>query len=143
MCFKHLTFITVQLLETIEKNGEFERYVVMLTDREEKEHRELRRRERERERLAKGDYYISDGNSDEDKKEEEEDDYDDESDSEYDSENQSELQDAAVSELHGFGDGKSSVMRKKKKGASSRMSDGMDIQYRFNALRFLAMNLKS
>ena len=37
-----------QLLETIEKNGEFERYVVMLTDREEKEHRELRRRERER-----------------------------------------------------------------------------------------------
>ena len=43
-----LDFWLWQLLETIEKNGEFERYVVMLTDREEKEHRELRRRERER-----------------------------------------------------------------------------------------------
>jgi len=54
------------------------------------------------------------------------------------------MQDAAVSELHGgIGDGKSSVMRKNKKGASSKMSDGMEIQHRFNALRFLAMNLKS
>ena len=44
-------------METIEKNGEFERYVVMLTDREEKEHRELRRRERERRRLEEGDAY--------------------------------------------------------------------------------------
>ena len=112
----------------------------MLTDREEKEHRDLRRRERERQRLIKGDDYQSDHDS-EDAKDEEEDDYDDETDSEYDSENQSELQDAAVSDLVGV-DGKSSVMRKKK-GASSRMSDGMDIQHRFNALRFLAMNLKS
>jgi len=37
----------------------------------------------------------------------------------------------------------SSVMRKKKKGTNSRMSDGNEIQYRFNALRFLAMSLKS
>ena len=44
----------------------------------------------------------------------------------------------------GGNDGKSTITRRtKKKGASSRMSDGMDIQYRFNALRFLAMNLKS
>ena len=50
------------------------------------------------------------------------------------------MQDAAVSELPG--DGKSSVMRKKK-GASSKLSDGMEIQHQFNALRFLAMNLKS
>ena len=111
-------------METIEKNGEFENYVIMLTDREEKEHRDLRRRERERQRLIKGDDYQSDHDS-EDAKDEEEDDYDDETDSEYDSENQSELQDAAVSDLVGV-DGKSSVMRKKK-GASSRMSDGMDI----------------
>ena len=34
-------------------------------------------------------------------------------------------------------------MRKKKKGTNSRMSDGNEIQYRFNALRFLAMSLKS
>ena len=38
-------------METIEKNGEFEKYVVMLAEREDKEHRELRRRERERKRL--------------------------------------------------------------------------------------------
>ena len=49
------------------------------------------------------------------------------------------MQDAAVSDLI---DGKSSVMRKKK-GASSRISADMEIQHRFNALRFLAMNLKS
>ena len=131
-----------QLLETIEKNGEFKRYVIMLTDREEKEHRNLRRRERERQRLIKGDDYVSDHDS-EDAKEEEEEDYDDET-SEYDSENQSELQDnAAVSDLVPGMDGRSSVMRKKKHGTSSRVSDGMDIQHRFNALRFLAMNLKS
>jgi len=75
-----------KLLETIEKNGEFEKYVIMLTDREEKEHRELRRRERERLRLIKGDDYVSDHDS-ENFKEDEEDDYDDETDSEYDSEN--------------------------------------------------------
>ena len=115
----------------------------MLTDRDEKERRDLRRRDRERQRLIKGDDYVSDCESEGDK-EEEPDEYDDETDSEYDSENQSELQDGAVSELHGntVGDGKSSVMRKKK-GASSRLSDGMEIQHRFNALRFLAMNLKS
>ena len=79
-----------QLLETIEKNGEFERYVVMLTDREEKEHRELRRRERERQKLIKGDDYVSDAESEE-VKDEEEDDLDDETDEEYDSENESEL----------------------------------------------------
>ena len=128
------------MLETIEKNGEFERYVIMLTDREEKEHRDLRRRERERQRLIKGDDYVSDHDS-EDVPEEDDDDYDSES-SEYDSENQSELQDAAVSDLVGM-DGRSSVMRRGKKGTSSRVSDGMDIQHRFNALRYLAMNLKS
>lgn len=113
----------------------------MLTEREEREHRDLRRRERERQRLMKGDYYVSDHDSEE-VKEEEEEEYDDETDSEYDSENSaSELVDAGVSELVGA-DGKSSVMRKKK-GTSSRMSDGMDISHRFNALRFLAMNLKS
>ena len=81
-----LFFLHKQLLETIEKNGEFERYVVMLTDREEREHRELRRRERERQRLIKGDDYLSDHESEGDKEEEPEE-YDDETDSDYDSEN--------------------------------------------------------
>ena len=101
----------------------------MLTDREEREHRELRHRDRERARLIQGDNYVSDNESEGAKaKDEDPEDYDDETDSEYDSENQSEMQDAAVSELHGgVGDGKSSVMRKKKNGASSKMSDGMEI----------------
>ena len=97
----------------------------MLTDRDEKERRDLRRRDRERQRLIKGDDYVSDRESEGDKDEEPS--SDSETDSEYDSENQSELQDGAVSELHNtVGDGKSSVMRKKK-GASSKLSDGMEI----------------
>ena len=36
-----------------------------------------------------------------------------------------------------------SATLKKKRGTSSRLSDGLDIVHRFNALRFLAMNLKS
>ena len=39
------------LLETIENNGEFEKYVTMLADRQEKEQRELRRRAREQRRI--------------------------------------------------------------------------------------------
>ena len=96
----------------------------MLTDREEKEHRELRRRERERQKLIKGDDYLSDAESEEAKVEEEDDDYDSE-DEEDDSEaEESELQDVPSPGLAGF-DAKST--RTKKRGASSRMSDGMDI----------------
>ena len=39
------------------------------------------------------------------------------------------------------GEPKSGTMRMKK-GTSSRMSDGADLATRFNALRFLAENLK-
>ena len=45
------------LLETIESNGEFEKYVEMLADRQEKEQRKLRRRAREMKRLELGDDY--------------------------------------------------------------------------------------
>lgn len=112
----------------------------MLTDREEKEHRELRRRERERQKLIKGDDYQSDAESEEAKVEEEEDDYDDETEEDDSEAEESELQDVPSPGLQHL-DAKST--RTKKRGASSRMSDGMDIQHRFNALRFLAMNLKS
>mmetsp|Transcript_2786 Transcript_2786/g.4764 ORF Transcript_2786/g.4764 Transcript_2786/m.4764 type:complete len:124 (-) Transcript_2786:289-660(-) len=47
------------LLETIEKNGEFEKYVEMLADRQEREQRKLRRRAREQKRLELGDEYQS------------------------------------------------------------------------------------
>ena len=52
------------LLETIERNGEFEKYVEMLADRQEREQRELRRRAREMRRLEQGDAYISSGSED-------------------------------------------------------------------------------
>ena len=52
------------LLETIEKNGEFENYVEMLAEREERERKQLRQRERERKRLADGDHYPSEEESD-------------------------------------------------------------------------------
>ena len=45
------------MLETIERNGEFEKYVEMLADRQEREQRELRRRAREMKRLELGDDY--------------------------------------------------------------------------------------
>ena len=80
-------YVFLQLLETIEKNGEFEKYVVMLAEREDKEHRELRRRERERKRLEQGDNYVSENDSLDEHDEMDED--DEEDDSEYDSEAES------------------------------------------------------
>ena len=47
------------LLETIERNGEFEKYVEMLADRVEKESRMIRRNAREMKRLELGDDYVS------------------------------------------------------------------------------------
>ena len=47
------------LLETIEKNGEFDRYLVVLLEEEERAHKNLRRRERERKQLEDGDAYDS------------------------------------------------------------------------------------
>ena len=67
------------LLETIERNGEFEKYVEMLADRQEREQRELRRRAREMKRLELGDDYISsDTEEEEGSEQEDEDSYGDE-----------------------------------------------------------------
>ena len=73
-------------METIEKNGEYQKYVIMLAEREEQAHRDLRRRERARKRLEFGDNYQSENESldNEDEKSEEDDD-----DSDYDDEEQS------------------------------------------------------
>ena len=67
------------LLETIERNGEFEKYVEMLADRQEREQRELRRRARELKRLEKGDDYQSSDTEESNLSEEEEDSYGEES----------------------------------------------------------------
>ena len=67
-----------QLLETIERNGEFEKYVEMLADRQEREQRELRRRAREMKRLELGDDYQSSDTEESGGEEQDEDSYDDE-----------------------------------------------------------------
>ena len=54
------------LLETIESNGEYTKYVEMLAERQEKESRDLRRRERERRRVAQGDDFVSSESENED-----------------------------------------------------------------------------
>jgi hypothetical protein len=70
-------------LETIEQNGEFEKYVEMLAERQDKEQKDLRRRERERKRLEMGDDYVSEGSDEADS-------YDDEDSSEEEEEYDSE-----------------------------------------------------
>lgn len=47
------------LITTIEQNGEFEKYVDMLADRQVKAQKELKKRERERRRLELGDDYVT------------------------------------------------------------------------------------
>ena len=54
-----LNIVLNDLVNTIEKNGEFERYVDMLEERQEKAQKELRKREKERRRLEMGDDYDS------------------------------------------------------------------------------------
>mmetsp|Transcript_5381 Transcript_5381/g.4945 ORF Transcript_5381/g.4945 Transcript_5381/m.4945 type:complete len:85 (+) Transcript_5381:167-421(+) len=62
------------LLEAIEQNGEFEKYVDMLAERQEREQKELRRREKERKMLEMGDDYVS-SDSDHEESEEDSDEY--------------------------------------------------------------------
>ena len=133
------------LLETIEKNGEFENYVEMLAEREERERKDLRKRERERDRLADGDAIISE------EEDEEEEQASDCSNTSSDPENS----DNVVSDFHvtvNNGDNDKlgaglkapatpSVSAYGRKKALSKAS--IDDVHRFNALRFLALNLKS
>ena len=67
------------LLETIERNGEFEKYVEMLADRQEREQRELRRRAREMKRLELGDDYQSSDTEESDDTDEDKNSYGEES----------------------------------------------------------------
>jgi len=133
----------MKLLETIEKNGEYENYIAMLAAREVRERQALRKRERERDRLADGDAIIS-----EDEEEEAEELSDWSASSEEPNDNDDVVSDFNVT----AGDGlripgtpslsafdRRSLARK----TFSKASDLQDLSMRFNALRFLAMNLKS
>ena len=67
------------MLETIERNGEFEKYVEMLAYRQAREQRDLRRRAREMKRLQGGDDYQSSDTDDSGSKESDWSEQDDES----------------------------------------------------------------
>ena len=135
------------MLETIEKNGEFEKYVEMLAEREERERKAVRKRNRERKRLLNGDAEISE----ESEEPEEElsdwsasDSYDEQCDVDVVSDFQvtaggegGQVK-AATPSISGI-----DARSMKKRNAFSKASDLQDLAMRFNALRFLAMNLKS
>ena len=132
-------------METIEKNGEFEKYVDMLDEREQKERRDLRRRKRERKRVEEGDHYISDEESEEEQPEESYDSEEEYDESESVSTNHklfwSYLMQSVEQSMDGGADSRGHA--KKSRMAKSHYSDGFDMATRFNALRFLAMSLKS
>ena len=113
----------------------------MLQAREVRERKELRKRERERDRLADGDAVISEDSED-----------DAEELSDWSASSEEENCDDVVSDFNvtaadglKLGTPSHSAMEKRSvaKKAFSKASDLADLSMRFNALRFLAMNLKS
>lgn len=113
----------------------------MLVERGTKEQKALRRRERERRQLADQDAQISD--EDLESAVEEESDWSAESSELVDS------GDEGISDFNGTADGltpaplKSQTQRSMFRKAQSKASDLNEVAMRFNAIRFLAMNLKS
>ena len=134
--FPKLEVALNSLLETIDKNGEFENYIKMLADREFRERREKRRRDKERQRLAEGDAFESGDDSLAPTEEESDEDS-------YGSTSDDEAASHSDPPVQNEGDGSDYLMYTKKSRTklSSKLSD-WDISHRFNALRFLAFNLK-
>eukprot|EP00347_Sterkiella_histriomuscorum_P001762 403370780 len=149
------------LLETIEQNGEFEKYVEMLAERQEKEQRDLRRRERDRRKLQLGDEYETsgsegdeDGDSDDDDEDSDEDEYDEEeaeSNNNYtvedmDQSSQSQYNPDATLNSQKNSTINANPMKGKKSISPSKKQQEQDllinIEDQFNPLRFLAITLK-
>ena len=152
-----------QLLETIEKNGEFEKYIEMLADRQVREQRELKRRNRELERVKQGDEF----NSEEDELTPSEESSEIDSNDELSEECEDVIDMEPVSGAPMSGaivtsngeventpfklDPKSALLPGKQLGSESssrRIGEGLarrkntNVEERFNPLRFLAQTLK-
>ena len=127
-----------QLLETIERNGEFEKYVEMLADRQEREQRMLRRRARETKRLELGDDYQSSDTEESGASESEEESYDDETDNGELHMAQSPMLSNAASDLE-MDKRPTSLKSQTNKDDASQLMGGEEI---FNPLRFIALHLK-
>ena len=131
------------MLETIEKNGEFESYVEMLAEREDRERKELRKRKRERDALADGDALISE-EEDQDEEEDGNSDWSNSEESQADSENcMSDFNAVSPGPRNGTPSQSMYGQSRKHRQALSKASNLEELAMRFNALRFLAMNLKS
>ena len=117
----------------------------MLADREDRERKELKRRDRDRAKLAYGDKFMPEDESDI-PEETELSDWSAESEEE-----ESEPDSPAVTDFQMTvgGDGNmhrpelSATHSRHKKLLSKCSNNDLDLAHRFNALRFLAMNLKS
>lgn len=148
-----------ELLETIEKNGEFEKYVEMLAERQEREQKELRRRERDRRKLQQGDdYQSSDTEGDPDSDDEDD---DDSNENEGDSEDEDDYGEddnvtpagqklIGVDEQEMFSD-YSSPVKSPQKGRGRNLSPKkkqtvdsfmQSVEDQFNPLRFLGITLR-
>ena len=119
------------LLEKIEENGEFEKYVEMLAARQEKEQRDLRRRAREMKRLELGDDYVSSESEGSVEESDPEETYGDES----------------AAEMMSPGDATSPLTREDGspgigEGLRSEVDATSTVREAFNPLRFIAMSLK-
>lgn len=143
-------------METIEKNGEFESYVDMLADREERERKALRRRDRDNVRKAYGDrpppeyQHAEDSENADNETVEEKSNWSAEtSEEESDLDSQPDVTDFQANGAGSILSGKGGFelptpySRSHKFNKSKISKDDMDLAHRFNALRFLAMNLKS
>ena len=126
------------MLETIERNGEFEKYVEMLADRQEREQRELRRRAREMKRLELGDDYQSSDTEESGAEDSEEDSYDDETNSQELLAKSPTLSNAPSDLGYGGAETEKHQSLTNKDDASQLM--GADEI--FNPLRFIALHLK-
>eukprot|EP00347_Sterkiella_histriomuscorum_P017303 403349907 len=137
------------LLEAVRQNGEFDKYVERLAEKQEELQREMRRREKERRRLEMGEEYETSDEDDNDR-----DGSSDEDSSEFESSNNSEEQE----DNSGFDsqeededynsdspspDAKRRMRRKKRKQLQkSKESVAFNIEEQFIPLRFLGMTLK-
>ena len=137
------------LLETIERNGEFEKYVEMLADRQTREQRELRRRAREMKRLEMGDDYVSSDTDDSGSKESDWSATDDQSDlnASLAQQNLNSLMQSPSATLDANADEpQSAALSQKRLGsvkAQSIAADQNQVEEElFNPLRFIALHLK-
>ncbi|CDW78107.1 UNKNOWN [Stylonychia lemnae] len=134
------------LLETIQRNGEFDKYVEKLAEKQDALQKEMRRRERDRKKLEMGEEYESSEQSRFDNSDDSSG-FNSSDDSDYDSEGVSEEydpdeQDSENQSEMNIDSSPSPSPKKKRRRNRERESTIYEIEEQFNALRFLGLTLK-